>query len=34
MGDFVVVHHTHTFMMNSKDTFEHCIEFIQGGSFH
>ena len=34
MSDIVVVHHTHTFMMNSKDTFEHCTQFIQRGRFH
>jgi len=34
MSDFVIVHHTHTFIMNCKDTFEHSLNFLRHGSFH
>jgi triacylglycerol lipase len=33
MKDFIVLHHTHTFMMNSGDTAEYCIRFLQTGQF-
>lgn len=33
MSDFLVLHHAHTFIMNCKDTFEHCKSFIEKGSF-
>ncbi len=33
MKDFVLVHHTHTFMMNAKDTFSLCRRFLESGSF-
>ncbi|NOY82143.1 MAG: hypothetical protein GXP31_14190 [Kiritimatiellaeota bacterium] len=33
MADFIVLHHTHTFMMNSKDTFENCVRFLKNGRF-
>ena len=33
MSDFITVHHGHTFIMNGKDTFENCRDFIQRGSF-
>ena len=33
MKDFVVLNHAHTFIMNCKDTFEHCKSFIEKGSF-
>ena len=34
MSDFVVLHHTHTFMMNNRDTQEHILHFIRYGRFH
>ncbi len=33
MNDFILLHHSHTFIMNCKDTFEHCTSFIETGSF-
>ena len=33
MKDFIVLQHAHTFIMNSRDTFEHCKSFIETGSF-
>lgn len=33
MKDFVIVHHTHTFMMNAKDTFSLSRRFLESGSF-
>ena len=33
MADWVRVHHTHTFIMNSKDTFELCRRFLETGRF-
>lgn len=33
MTDFIIVHRTHTFIMNGKDTFEYCKSFIQSGRF-
>ena len=33
MTDFTVVHQTHTFMMNTRETFELCRRFIETGSF-
>ena len=33
MKDFLVLHHAHTFIMNCKDTFEQCKNFIETGSF-
>ena len=33
MSDFIVLNHAHTFIMNGKDTFDHCREFIEKGSF-
>ena len=33
MRDWVLVHHTHTFIMMSSDTFTLCIEFLRNGSF-
>ena len=33
MKDWVLLHHTHTFMMNSKDTAVQCINFIKHGEF-
>jgi triacylglycerol lipase len=33
MKDFIVLNHAHTFIMNCKDTFEHCKGFIETGSF-
>jgi triacylglycerol lipase len=34
MKDFIVLHHTHTFMMNSGDTGEYCVRFLQTGQFN
>ena len=31
MQDWIVVHHTHTFMMNSRDTAEYCVNFLKTG---
>ena len=33
MNDFILLHHSHTFIMNCKDTFEQCKNFIETGSF-
>ncbi len=33
MNDWLLLHHSHTFIMNCKDTFEHCLRFIQSGRF-
>jgi len=33
MKAFAIVHHTHTFLMNAKDTFVLCKQFLQSGSF-
>jgi hypothetical protein len=33
MADFLVLHHTHTFIMNSSDTFDHCVAFLRNGHF-
>ncbi|MDD5628220.1 MAG: hypothetical protein PHU21_04085 [Elusimicrobia bacterium] len=33
MKDFVIVHHTHTWLMNSKDTFDLCRRFLESGAF-
>jgi pimeloyl-ACP methyl ester carboxylesterase len=33
MKDWILLHHTHTFMMNSKDTAAQCIHFLQTGAF-
>ena len=33
MKDFIVLQHAHTFIMNCKDTFEHCKSFLEMGSF-
>ena len=33
MKDFILLHHTHTFMMNSRDTADHCIRFLRTGRF-
>ena len=34
MRDFIVLHHTHTFMMNNRDTQEQILHFIRYGMFH
>ena len=33
MADWVLLHHGHTFIMNCKDTYEHCVRFIELGRF-
>ena len=33
MKDWILLHHTHTFMMNSRDTAECCVRFLQSGRF-
>jgi triacylglycerol lipase len=33
MADWVVVHHTHTFLMNGRDTFELVAAFLRTGAF-
>lgn len=33
MKDWLVVHHTHTFMMNSSDVGEFCVHFLKNGAF-
>jgi triacylglycerol lipase len=33
MKDWVLLHHTHTFMMNSKDTASQCLHFLKHGEF-
>lgn len=33
MADFLVLHHTHTFLMNTRDTFDRCLTFLRHGRF-
>ncbi len=33
MQDFLVLHHTHTFLMNAEDTFQACRRFLRTGRF-
>jgi len=33
MADWILLHHGHTFIMNCKDTFDHCRHFIESGLF-
>lgn len=33
MADWILLHHAHTFIMNSKDSAEQCIHFLQHGRF-
>ena len=33
MKDFLVLDHAHTFIMNSRDTFEQSKRFLETGSF-
>ena len=33
MADWLLLHHSHTFLMNSRDTAEHCIHFLEQGAF-
>jgi len=33
MKDWLLLHHTHTFMMNSRDTAEQCVHFLKHGMF-
>jgi hypothetical protein len=33
MKDWLLLHHTHTFMMNSEDTARQCIHFLEHGCF-
>ena len=33
MADWILLHHGHTFIMNCKDTFDHCERFIEFGRF-
>ena len=33
MSDFIVLNHAHTFIMNCKDTFDHCRKFLEEGNF-
>jgi triacylglycerol lipase len=33
MRDWLVLHHTHTFIMLSADTADHCLRFLRGGRF-
>jgi triacylglycerol lipase len=33
MTDWLLLHHSHTFIMNCKDTFVHCQNFIELGRF-
>ena len=33
MADWILLHHGHTFIMNCKDTFEHCVRFVESGRF-
>ena len=33
MADWILLHHGHTFIMNCKDTFDHCQHFIEHGRF-
>ena len=32
-ADWMVLHHSHTFIMNSRDTFEHSYHFLKHGKF-
>ena len=34
MKDWVSVHHSHTFLMNARDTAVHCISFLRHGEFN
>jgi hypothetical protein len=31
MRDWIILHHTHTFLMNCEDTAECCVRFIRNG---
>ncbi len=33
MKDWLLLHHSHTFIMNSKDTAQQCLRFLREGSF-
>jgi triacylglycerol lipase len=33
MKAWILLHHTHVFLMNGKDTARHCIEFLRAGTF-
>lgn len=33
MKDFAVLRRSHTFLMNARDTFEHCRSFLENGRF-
>lgn len=33
MSDFIVVHHLHSFIMNSQDTADYCLLFLRTGHF-
>ena len=33
MADWILLHHAHTFIMNSADTAEQCVHFLQHGRF-
>lgn len=33
MKDWIALHRTHAFIMNSKDTAEYCVRFLRSGSF-
>ena len=33
MDDFIILNHTHTFMMNNRDTQDQIVHFLQQGSF-
>jgi hypothetical protein len=33
MADWIVLEHTHTFIMTAQDTFERCLNFIETGAF-
>lgn len=33
MKDWILLHHTHTFLMNSRDTAEQCVHFLKNGAF-
>lgn len=33
MADFIVLHHTHTFMMNAADTHKQILSFLKTGKF-
>ena len=34
MTDWIILDHGHTFIMDSKDTFEQCQHFLEQGSFN